>query len=98
MIRIAIVMLVLLMGCGSLKSEFPRCYYGMEGKNFHKDYPNLKLLGHDIYGGGPNVSHARWQNHEGSSQTGKNLESDSKATNTKGIGLLQRSRDNRMNY
>ena len=53
MIRIAIVMLVLLMGCGSLKSEFPRCYYGMEGKNFHKDYPNLKLLGHDICGGGP---------------------------------------------
>jgi hypothetical protein len=48
MIRIAIVMLVLLMGCGSLKSEFPRYYYGMEGKNFHKDYPNLKLLGHDI--------------------------------------------------
>jgi hypothetical protein len=53
MIRIAIVMLVLLMGCGSLKSEFPRYYYGMEGKNFHKDYPNLKLLGHDIHEGGP---------------------------------------------
>ena len=50
MIRIAIVILVLLMGCGSLKSEFPRYHYGMEGQNFHKDYPNLKLLGHDIHG------------------------------------------------
>ena len=52
MVRIAIVILVLLMGRDSLKSEFPKYYYGNDGtQNFHKDFPNLKLLGHDIHGG-----------------------------------------------
>ena len=45
MIRIAKVVLVLFMGYGSLKSEFPKYYYGEENaNNFHKDFPDLKLL------------------------------------------------------
>ena len=51
MIRIAIIILVLLIGCS--KSQFPKYYYGNDGtQNFHKDFPNLKLLGHDIHGSG----------------------------------------------
>ena len=42
MIRIAIIILVLLIGCS--KSQFPKYYYGNDGtQNFHKDFLNLKL-------------------------------------------------------